>query len=177
MCNKQEVYHYYFIEGKKASQIANILNVNKSTITRVLSQFPEYSQEKERRKKENKENHLQKTKNYIKEKRGKEKRVKTNTEAERAIKAKMDKKHRIDVFLLSIRKTVSTRQLIEYCLGGYIFDNQTGKYFFDETYGLRPSDLPKSYKTDADVLPQFRMFANNIEREKWTSTTESEALQ
>ncbi|MDN5317242.1 MAG: hypothetical protein PWR08_1367 [Thermoanaerobacterium sp.] len=69
MCNKEKIYHLYFIEHKKGIEIANLLGVTRQTISKILQQFPEYAQEKERRKAENKEKHRQKTIEYIKQKR------------------------------------------------------------------------------------------------------------
>lgn len=69
MCDKNKVYYSYFIEHKSVSEIAKEENVSQPAITKILKQFPEYLQEKERRKAENKEKHKQKTIEYIKEKR------------------------------------------------------------------------------------------------------------
>lgn len=69
MCNKEKIYHLYFIEHKKVIEIAKEENVSHQAISKILKQFPEYTQEKERRKAENKAKNRQKTIEYIKQKR------------------------------------------------------------------------------------------------------------
>uniref|UniRef100_UPI0004A38F80 helix-turn-helix domain-containing protein n=1 Tax=Thermoanaerobacter sp. A7A TaxID=1350366 RepID=UPI0004A38F80 len=67
------VKKYYFEDKLKIVEIAKILGVNKSTVSRVLKQFPEFEKEKERRKKENEKRAKEWRNEYKKQKRNEEK--------------------------------------------------------------------------------------------------------
>ena len=60
------ILNMYFIDGEKPSDIAKALKVAKSTVTRILQKDDRYLLEKRDRTKVRKENHKEKTKDYIK---------------------------------------------------------------------------------------------------------------
>ena len=66
------VLKMYFEEKKKQIEIANILSISKYKVSRILTKDARYKQEKENRKKENKQKHIENTKRYMKIKREKQ---------------------------------------------------------------------------------------------------------
>lgn len=69
MCDKNKVYHSYFIDGKKVVEIAKEENVSKQAISKILKQFPEYAKEKEKRKMQNHKKHNEQVGKIANEKR------------------------------------------------------------------------------------------------------------
>lgn len=67
----------YILEGKEVPEIAEILGITERAVYKTLKKFPEYTAEKERRKAQKKEQYIKEhekyKKNWIKEKREKEK--------------------------------------------------------------------------------------------------------
>lgn len=66
---KTKIREMYFNEQKKPVEIAKELQIPKYTVTRVLQKDARYLDEKQKRKAINKINHINKTKEYIKNKR------------------------------------------------------------------------------------------------------------
>lgn len=77
--NKDTIIHKYFIDKLKPVEIAKELNISKSAVTQVLQKDKRYQKEKIKRIEQNKENHNEKTKKYIKNKREVIKRKKIKT--------------------------------------------------------------------------------------------------
>lgn len=65
MENKELIIKLYFIDRLTATSIAKELNVSNAYITKIIKQDSKYYEEKEKRKEENKEKHIKKTKKYI----------------------------------------------------------------------------------------------------------------
>lgn len=65
MENKELIIKLYFIDRLTATSIAKELNVSNAYITKIIKQDSRYCEEKEKRKEENKEKHIKKTKKYI----------------------------------------------------------------------------------------------------------------
>lgn len=65
MENKELIIKLYFIDRLTATSIAKELNVSNAYITKIIKQDSRYYEEKEKRKEENKEKHIKKTKKYI----------------------------------------------------------------------------------------------------------------
>lgn len=136
------VRKYYFEDKLKIVEIAKILGVNKSTVSRVLKQFPEYHQEKERRKKENQEKARQWRNEYKKQK-----REQYDEEYE------MLKKSHAPIFKKS---RLSDEALIRSCITHYNYNKEKERLIFNESAGKRPADLPKWFYVHKNVLKQFR---------------------
>ncbi|MGI1691857.1 helix-turn-helix domain-containing protein [Thermoanaerobacter uzonensis] len=164
------VRKYYFEDKLKIVEIAKILGVNKSTISRVLKQFSEFENEKERRKKESEKRAKEWRNEYKKQKRKKEK------EEEEALYAGMMNLQRQNAMSMSKKRTLSTDTLVKLCITHYEYDKQKEKLIFKEDWGKRPEDLPKSVDVHKDVLKQFKEYAQKVESEKWMSETEKKVL-
>ena len=77
MKTEELIHEMYFVEGKEPTEIAEELGITKQAVYKTLKKFPEYILEKEKRKTENQKKyivrHEEYKKNWIKEKRQKEK--------------------------------------------------------------------------------------------------------
>ncbi|MGH2331076.1 helix-turn-helix domain-containing protein [Thermoanaerobacter mathranii] len=77
MKTAEEIYRMYILEGKEVPEIAEILRITERAVYKTLKKFPEYTDEKEKRKTQKKEQYIKEhekyKKNWIKEKREKEK--------------------------------------------------------------------------------------------------------
>ncbi|MBE3593406.1 MAG: helix-turn-helix domain-containing protein, partial [Thermoanaerobacter sp.] len=123
-----------------------ILGVNKSTVSRVLKQFPEYREEKERRKKES-------------EKRAKEWRSEYKKQKRREYEEEyelLQKDHREAVRSLSRKGKLSDDVLIKLCITHYDYNKEKERLVFNESAGKRPVDLPRSVYVHKNILKQFR---------------------
>ena len=69
---KSIVLKMYFEDKKKQIEIASILNISKYKVSRILTKDEKYKQEKETRKEQNKQKHIEDTKRYMKIKREKQ---------------------------------------------------------------------------------------------------------
>jgi len=143
------VKKYYFEDKLKIVEIAKILGVNKSTISRVLQQFSEFEKEKEQRKKESEKRAKEWRNEYKKQKRKKEK------EEEEVLYAGMINLQRQNAVSMSKRKVLSTDTLVRLCITHYDY-NEKERLIFNESAGKRPKDLPKSIYVHKNVLKQFR---------------------
>ncbi|SHF80198.1 hypothetical protein SAMN02746089_02577 [Caldanaerobius fijiensis DSM 17918] len=191
MCDKNKVYQLYFIEKLKVVDIAKIEGVSQPAITQILQQFPEYKQEKERRKKENKIKNRNWTNEYKKQQRQLKKLQK---EAERqedeAIMWALQELQKQNAVAMSKRRKLQGNILWEAYLSGYRYDpeyvNRAGRKdpsyvwredvpFFDEgdKSAKRYKRIPVHTSSAAAVIYEER---NRVESEKWESTTEKEAL-
>ncbi|HHY79515.1 MAG TPA: helix-turn-helix domain-containing protein [Thermoanaerobacter sp.] len=140
------VRKYYFEDKLKIVEIAKILGVNKSTVSRALKQFPEFEKEKERRKKENQEKAKQWRSEYKKQK-----RQQYDEEYELVLKD-----HREATAALSRKGRLSDDALIKLCILHYDYSKEKERIIFNESAGKRPADLPKSVYVHKNVLRQFR---------------------
>ncbi|HHY80761.1 MAG TPA: helix-turn-helix domain-containing protein [Thermoanaerobacter sp.] len=145
------VKKYYFEDKLKIVEIAKILGVNKSTISRVLKQFSEFEKEKERRKKESEKRAKEWRNEYKKQKRNKEK------EEDEALYAGMMNLQRQNAMSMSKRRTLSTDTLVKLCITHYDYNKEKERLIFNESAGKRPADLPRSVYVHKNVLKQFRV--------------------
>ena len=60
------IYKLYFQDKLTLTQISHQINLSISQISRVLSKSPNYVQEKNKRKEENRKKHIEQTKEIIK---------------------------------------------------------------------------------------------------------------
>jgi transposase-like protein len=141
------VKKYYFEDKLKIVEIAKILGVNKSTVSRVLKQFSEFEKEKERRKKENEKRAKEWRNEYKKQKRQQD-------EEEYEL---LQKDHRDAVQSLSRKGKLSDDALIKLCILHYDYNKEKERLIFNESAGKRPADLPRSVYVHKNVLKQFRI--------------------
>ena len=141
------VRKYYFEDKLKIVEIAKILGVNKSTVSRALKKFPEFEKEKERRKKENQEKAKQWRNEYKKQK-----REQYDEDYELVLKD-----HREAVASLSRKGKLSDDILIKLCILHYDYNKEKERLIFNENSGKRPADLPKWFYVHKNVLKQFRI--------------------
>ncbi|MEW8997585.1 MAG: helix-turn-helix domain-containing protein [Thermoanaerobacter sp.] len=135
-----------YLEGFKLVEIAQQLGVSQPAVTKMLKQFPEYHQEKERRKKESEKRAKEWRNEYKKQKRQQDKE-----EYEL-----LQKDHRDAVRSLSRKGKLSDDVLIKLCITYYDYNKEKERLVFNESAGKRPADLPRSVYVHKDVLRQFR---------------------
>ncbi|NNG67732.1 helix-turn-helix domain-containing protein [Caldanaerobacter subterraneus] len=135
-----------YLEGFKLVEIAKELGVSQPAVTKMLKQFPEYHQEKERRKKENQEKARQWRNKYRKQK-----REQHDEDYELVLKD-----HREATAALSRKGRLSDDILITLCITHYDYDKEKERLIFNESAGKRPADLPRSVYVHKNVLRQFR---------------------
>jgi len=136
-----------YLEGFKLVEIAKELGVSQPAVTKMLKQFPEYHQEKERRKKENQEKAKQWRNEYKKQK-----REQYDEDYELVLKD-----HREATAALSRKGRLSNDVLIKLCILHYNYNKEKERLIFNENAGKRPADLPKSTYVHKNVLKQFRI--------------------
>ena len=170
MCNKDKVYALYFLEKMTCTEIAKEVGVTKQAVSKILKQFPEYAEEKERKKQENKVRHNKETGEYVKQKRRKER------EEEEGLIAGMMELQRQNAMSMSKKSTLSDDALVRSCINHYRYEPKNERIVFVEDFGRKPADLPKSVSVHKTVLNEFRLYSQKIENEKWMSETEEKAL-
>ncbi|SHF30961.1 Homeodomain-like domain-containing protein [Thermoanaerobacter uzonensis DSM 18761] len=136
-----------YLEGFKLVEIAQQLGISQPAVTKILRQFPEYHQEKERRKKENEKRAKEWRNEYKKQKR-------EQYEEEYEL---LQKDHREAVQSLSRKGRLSNDVLIKLCILHYDYSKEKERLVFNESAGKRPADLPKSTYVHKNVLKQFRV--------------------
>lgn len=161
----------YIIEKKTIVEIAKEENVSKQMISKILKEFHEYKEEKEKRKIENAIKRKEKKREYIKHKREIEREER---EKEEALWWGMMEQQKIHAQMISKKRRISTAQLVEFSLSQYIEIDGKLRYINPVH---KPGDLPKTYDPHNVILPQFKDYANEIESEKWNSNVEKEALK
>ncbi|NNG67206.1 helix-turn-helix domain-containing protein [Caldanaerobacter subterraneus] len=132
-----------YLEGFKVVEIAQQLGISQPAVTKILKQFPEYHQEKERRKKENQEKARQWRNEYKKQK-----REQYDEEYE------MLKKSHTPVLK---RRKFSDEALIKSTILHYDYNKEKERLIFNENTGKKPADLPRSVYVHKNVLKQFRI--------------------
>jgi len=171
MCDKDKVYALYFLEKMTCTEIAKEVGITKQAVSKILKQFPEYAEEKERKKQENKVRHNKETGEYVKQKRMKER------EEDEGLIAGMRELQRQNAVSMSKRRTLSDDALVKSCINHYRYEAKNERIVFIEDFGRRPADLPKSVNIHKVVLNEFREYTQKVENEKWTSTAEEKALR
>ncbi|AEM79779.1 helix-turn-helix domain-containing protein [Thermoanaerobacter wiegelii] len=147
MDKKAKAFKLY-LEGFKLVEIAQQLGVSQPAVTKMLKQFPEYHQEKERRKKENQEKARQWRNAYKKQQ-----REQYDEEYEA-----MKREQAQAAMSLSRKGRLSNDALIKLCILHYDYNKQKERLVFNESAGKRPADLPRSVYVHKDVLKQFRSY-------------------
>ncbi|ERM92478.1 terminase [Caldanaerobacter subterraneus subsp. yonseiensis KB-1] len=136
-----------YLQGYKIIEIAKQFGISQPAVTKMLKQFPEYHQEKERRKKENQEKAKQWRNEYKKQK-----REQYDEEYELVIKDHMQA-----AAALSKKGRLSDDVLIKLCILHYDYNKEKERLVFNESAGKRPMDLPRSVYIHKNVLRQFRI--------------------
>lgn len=139
--NKDTIIHKYFIDKLKPVEIAKELNISKSAVTQVLQKDKRYQKEKIKRIEQNKENHNEKTKKYIKNKR-------------EVIKRKKDKDtidlrnmHNQATAELSKKKRLSNMAYRNWNKSAFTYNKNRNGYEFRKELG-RSYDVPKFIKVE-----------------------------
>lgn len=139
--NKDTIIHKYFIDKLKPVEIAKELNISKSAVTQVLQKDKRYQKEKNKRIEQNKENHNEKTKKYIKNKR-------------EVIKRKKDKDtidlrnmHNQATAELSKKKRLSNMAYRNWNKSAFTYNKKRNGYEFRKELG-RSYDVPKFIKVE-----------------------------
>ena len=139
--NKDTIIHKYFIDKLKPVEIAKELNISKSAVTQVLQKDKRYQKEKIKRIEQNKENHNEKTKKYIKNKR-------------EVIKRKKDKDtidlrnmHNQATAELSKKKRLSNMAYRNWNKSAFTYNKKRNGYEFRKELG-RSYDVPKFIKVE-----------------------------
>ena len=139
--NKDTIIHKYFIDKLKPVEIAKELNISKSAVTQVLQKDKRYQKEKIKRIEQNKENHNEITKKYMKHKR-------------EVIKRKKDKDtidlrnmHDQATSELSKKKRLSNMAYRNWNKSAFTYNEKRKGYEFRKELG-RSNDVPKFIKVE-----------------------------
>ncbi|ADL67851.1 terminase [Thermoanaerobacterium thermosaccharolyticum] len=170
MCDKKKVYALYFLKKLTCTEIAKEVGVTKQAVSKILKQFPEYAEEKERKKQENKIRHNKETGEYVKRKRKEER------EYEEGLIAGMMELQRQNAMSMSKKRALSDDALVKSCINHYRYEPKNEKIVFVEDFGRKPADLPKAIKVHKKVNRSYE-YMQDIEDEKWMSMTEKRALR
>ncbi len=130
------IYKLYFQYKLTLTQISHQINLSISQISRVLSKSPNYVQEKNKRKEENREKHIEQTKEIIKNKR-----------LQKQIEEKqiLDILHNQASFELSYIHPMSKYAIRKNCSSAYNY-NQNKKRFELKDDVAYSNDMPKIIK-------------------------------
>ena len=130
------IYKLYFQYKLTLTQISHQINLSISQISRVLSKSPNYVQEKNKRKEENREKHIEQTKEIIKNKR-----------LQKQIEEKqiLDILHNQASFELSYIHPMSKYAIRKNCSSAYNY-NQKKKRFELKDDVAYSNDMPKIIK-------------------------------
>lgn len=135
--SKEQIIKYFFNEHLKVKDIAEIMNVSSSYITRIIKQDKRYSEEKEYRYNKSKEKRKLDQNNFIKHKR-EQKMIDDNY-------AFVQEQHRQAVLELSKSKHLSDESYRKWNISAYRYNPSKHRYEFDERLG-RSADVPKYIK-------------------------------
>lgn len=135
--SKEQIIKYFFNEHLKVKDIAEIMNVSSSYITRIIKQDKRYSEEKEYRYNKSKEKRKLDQNNFIKHKR-EQKMIDDNY-------AFVQEQHKQAVLELSKSKHLSDESYRKWNISAYRYNPSKHRYEFDERLG-RSADVPKYIK-------------------------------
>lgn len=115
----------YFIQKKKTSEIADIVNVTPGYISQIIAKDKRYKKEKQKRKDEQlrKRREIQKTQIYSTRK-SKHTDYNTNIQI-------LQEMHNQDVSELSEHKSIGNQALRKWCSSVYKFNSNKNRYEFD----------------------------------------------
>lgn len=141
MSNKEKIIALFFEDKLSIIEIANKLHITKQYVSKIVRQDSRYANERENRKSKNKEKQKQRVKNYIYNKRKKERQERLNAIVEmQHIQASCE---------LSGRKTINNRAFRNWNSSIYEYHNSTKEYRVKEEYKNKTSyAVPKKIKWD-----------------------------
>jgi len=134
---KEEITVLYFQEGKNLTQIAEILEVSISYISKILRKDTRYSEEKENRKADNLAQRRKKQKKLIYANR------KNKVDLDYAV---LLKQHDQDTKELSKTSKLGDLALRKWCSSAYKYNNKKKRYEFNAGSALKPADFPSYIK-------------------------------
>ena len=141
MNNKEKIIDLFFDKKLLIVEIAGKLNISKQYVSKIVRQDFRYTQERENRKLKNKEKQKKRVKNYIYNKRKKERQERLNAMVEmQHIQASME---------LSGRNTINNRAYRNWNSSIYEYHNKTKDYRVKKDYEDKVSyAVPKKIKWD-----------------------------
>lgn len=141
MSNKEKIIDLFFNKKLSIVEIAEKLNITKQYVSKIARQDLRYTQERENRKLKNKEKQKKRVKDYIYNKRKKERQERLNAMVEiQHIQASME---------LSGRNTINNRAYRNWNSGIYEYHNKTKDYRVTKDYEDKVSyAVPKKIKWD-----------------------------
>ena len=141
MSNKEKIIDLFFNKKLSIVEIAEKLNITKQYVSKIARQDLRYTQERENRKQKNKEKQKKRVKDYIYNKRKKERQERLNAMVEiQHIQASME---------LSGRNTINNRAYRNWNSSIYEYHNKTKDYRVKKDYEDKVSyAVPKKIKWD-----------------------------
>lgn len=141
MSNKEKIIDLFFNKRLSIVEIAEKLNITKQYVSKIARQDLRYTQERENRKQKNKEKQKKRVKDYIYNKRKKERQERLNAMIEmQHIQASME---------LSGRNTINNRAYRNWNSSIYEYHNKTKDYRVKKDYEDKVSyAVPKKIKWD-----------------------------
>lgn len=130
------IYKLYFQDKLTLTQISHQINLSISQISRILSKFPNYMQEKNERKEKNLEKHIEQTKEIIKNKR-----------LQKQIEEKqiLDILHNQASFELSYIHPMSKYAIRKNCSSAYNYNHNKKRFELKDDVAYS-NDMPKIIK-------------------------------
>lgn len=139
--HRETIINRYFIGKLKPVEIAKELNISKSAVTQVLQKDKRYQKEKIKRIEQNKENHNEKTKKYIKHKREVTKRKKDKDTID------LRNMHNQATTELSRKKRLSNMAYRNWNKSAFTYNKKRKGYEFRKELG-RSYDVPQFIKVE-----------------------------
>lgn len=135
------IINKYFIDKLKPVEIAKELNISKSAVTQVLQKDKRYQKEKIKRIEQNKENHNEKTKKYMKLKREIMKRKKDKDNID------LKSMHNRATAEFSKKKRITNMAYRNWNKTAFTYNEKRKGYEFRKELG-RSYDVPKFIKVE-----------------------------
>ena len=139
MEKKKAIEEMYFEHKKSLTEIAEVLDVSVSYVTKILKQNEFYIIEKEKRKQENFKNRRAKQKETI----YKQRRQRVSTNSDYLILRNMHDQASRE---LSQKGSLGSRALRKWNTSAYNYNSKKKRYEFDAGSALKPADFPKYIK-------------------------------
>ncbi len=139
--HRETIINRYFIGKLKPVEIAKELNISKSAVTQVLQKDKRYQKEKIKRIEQNKENHNENTKKYIKHKREVTKRKKNKDTID------LRNMHNQATTELSRKKRLSNMAYRNWNKSAFTYNKKRKGYEFRKELG-RSYDVPQFIKVE-----------------------------
>ena len=130
------IYNLHFKDKLTVSEISKKVNLSISQISRILSKFSIYQQEKSSRKEENHKKHQEQAKEIMRKKRYKKQMEE---------KAIMDKLHRQAAIELSYFSPISKVSIRKNCSSAYNYNNRKERFELKDNMDYS-NDMPKIIK-------------------------------